>query len=139
VAARGRVDVAAEEVVHGLVPFAGELEPVAAVPPVGVELAVGEACTKVSMTIMVMSIGALVRVISAKAPSRYSKMTRKTSRKITMNGKSRRPIVSPRIRPKSDALVEFWRRTEDSFKMGRTKCSVHTVMRKIQPKTARVL
>lgn len=40
---RGRVDVAPEEVVHGDVPLARELEPVAAVPPVGVELAVCEA------------------------------------------------------------------------------------------------
>jgi hypothetical protein len=44
VSARG-VDVAAEEVVDGDVPFAGELEPVAGVPPVGVELAVCETCT----------------------------------------------------------------------------------------------
>lgn len=42
--ARGRVDVAPEEVVHGYVPLAGELEPVARVPPVFVEVAVGEAC-----------------------------------------------------------------------------------------------
>jgi hypothetical protein len=32
--ARGGVDVASEEVVHGDVPFAGELEPVGAVPPI---------------------------------------------------------------------------------------------------------
>lgn len=38
----GGVDVAAEEVVDGDVPFAGELQPVARVPPVGVELAVCE-------------------------------------------------------------------------------------------------
>ena len=43
VGAGGAVDVAAEEVVDGDVPLAGELEPVDAVPPVGVELAVGEA------------------------------------------------------------------------------------------------
>lgn len=43
VSARG-VDVAAEEVVDGDVPFAGELQPVARVPPVGVELAVCETC-----------------------------------------------------------------------------------------------
>ena len=39
---RGGVDVASEEVVHGDVPFAGEFEPVCAVPPVGVEVAVCE-------------------------------------------------------------------------------------------------
>jgi hypothetical protein len=43
VAARGAVHVAPKEIVHGDVPFAAELEPVAAVPPVGVEVAVGEA------------------------------------------------------------------------------------------------
>ena len=41
----GGVDVAAEEVVDGDVPFAGELQPVAGIPPVGVELAVCEACS----------------------------------------------------------------------------------------------
>jgi len=41
--ARGEEDVALEEVVHGDVPFAAELEPVLAVPPVGIEVAVGEA------------------------------------------------------------------------------------------------
>jgi hypothetical protein len=45
--AGGGVDVAAEEVVDGDVPFAGELEPVARVPPVGVELAVCETCGEV--------------------------------------------------------------------------------------------
>lgn len=42
--ARRRVHVTAKEVVHGNVPLARELEPVEAVPPVGVEAAVGEAC-----------------------------------------------------------------------------------------------
>lgn len=42
-AARRAVHVPTEEVVHGDVPLAGELEPVQRVPPVGVELAVGEA------------------------------------------------------------------------------------------------
>lgn len=42
------VDVAAEEVVYGNVPFAGEFEPVDAVPPVGVEVSVCEACWIVS-------------------------------------------------------------------------------------------
>lgn len=40
---RRAVDVPPEEVVHGDVPFAGEFEPVARIPPVGVELAVCEA------------------------------------------------------------------------------------------------
>lgn len=43
VPARSLVDVAQQEVVDGQVPPAGELEPVARVPPVGVELAVGKA------------------------------------------------------------------------------------------------
>lgn len=41
--ARRRVHVTAEEMVHGDIPLARELEPVEAVPPVGVEAAVGEA------------------------------------------------------------------------------------------------
>ncbi|KAJ8107181.1 hypothetical protein OPT61_g9042 [Boeremia exigua] len=40
---RRAVDVAPEEVVHGDVPLAREFEPVAGIPPVGVELAVCEA------------------------------------------------------------------------------------------------
>ena len=36
------VDVAAKEVVYGDVPLAGEFQPIAAVPPVGVEVPVGE-------------------------------------------------------------------------------------------------
>lgn len=48
-AARGAVDVAAEEVVDGFVPFAAEFKPVAGVPPVGVEFAVGEACGSASV------------------------------------------------------------------------------------------
>lgn len=39
---RGAVDVAAEEAVDGHVPLAAELHPVGAVPPVGVEVAVGK-------------------------------------------------------------------------------------------------
>lgn len=42
--ARRRVHVAAEEVVYGNIPLARELEPIEAIPPVGVEAAVGEAC-----------------------------------------------------------------------------------------------
>ena len=48
-----RVDVAPEEVVHGDVPLAGELQPVAAVPPVGVELAVCEAWMEVSACVFI--------------------------------------------------------------------------------------
>ena len=40
---RRRVDVAQEEGVHGLVPLARELVPGRRIPPVVVELAVGEA------------------------------------------------------------------------------------------------
>lgn len=42
--AGGGVDVTAEEAVNGDVPFARKLKPVTAVPPVGVEVAVREAC-----------------------------------------------------------------------------------------------
>ena len=45
---RGRVDVTTEEVVDGDVPLPGELEPVGAVPPVGVEVAVREAFSLVN-------------------------------------------------------------------------------------------
>lgn len=40
---RGAVDVTAQEAVDGYVPLAAELHPVGAVPPVAVEVAVGEA------------------------------------------------------------------------------------------------
>lgn len=40
---RGAVDMATEEVVDWDVPLAGELEPIGAVPPVGVEMSVREA------------------------------------------------------------------------------------------------
>jgi hypothetical protein len=39
----GAVDVPAEKMVHGDVPFSRELEPVGAVPPVRVEMSIGEA------------------------------------------------------------------------------------------------
>jgi hypothetical protein len=41
---RGRVDMATEEVMNWLVPFTGEFEPIAAVPPVCVELTIRKAC-----------------------------------------------------------------------------------------------
>lgn len=44
VRARRAVDVPPEEVVHGDVPLARELEPVCTVPPVGVEVPICEAC-----------------------------------------------------------------------------------------------
>jgi hypothetical protein len=40
--------MSAEEVVDWLVPFTGELEPVAAVPPICVELTIREACNSIS-------------------------------------------------------------------------------------------
>ena len=42
-APRGTIDMPPEEVVNGDVPLARELQPVAAIPPIGVEVAVGEA------------------------------------------------------------------------------------------------
>ena len=44
VRAAGAVNVAAEEAVDGHVPLARELHPVGAVPPVAIEVPVGEAC-----------------------------------------------------------------------------------------------
>ena len=41
-ATRSRVDVTTEEVVNGNVPFTRELEPIAAVPPISVEMTVGK-------------------------------------------------------------------------------------------------
>ena len=40
---RGTINMAAQEVVNGDIPLPRELEPVAGIPPVGVEVAVGEA------------------------------------------------------------------------------------------------
>jgi len=54
VRSRGGVDVATEEVVHGNVPFAGEFEPVGAVPPVGVEVSVAEAYICFSLAVMLL-------------------------------------------------------------------------------------
>lgn len=38
-----RIDVSSEEVMHRDIPFSRELEPITGVPPVGVEVPVGEA------------------------------------------------------------------------------------------------
>jgi uncharacterized protein YndB with AHSA1/START domain len=40
----GRVDMAAEKVMYWDIPFAGEFEPVNAVPPVRIEMAVCKTC-----------------------------------------------------------------------------------------------
>ena len=36
------VDVSSQEVMHGDIPLAGEFQPVAAVPPIGIKMSVGE-------------------------------------------------------------------------------------------------
>ena len=67
--ARRRINVATEEVVHGDIPLARELEPVEAVPPVGVEAAVGEAC---DFTMADGVQDSLVRAIIAKNEIAFS-------------------------------------------------------------------
>jgi len=66
-------------------------------------------------------------------------MTRKTSKKVSMNGKSMRPIVSLRIKAKSDQVDDAWSRSEDSSSTGKMNSSLIIVMRKMQPKIAKVL
>ena len=47
--AGGAVDVSPEEVVDGNVPFAGEFQPIGAIPPVRIKVSVCEAWGKVSL------------------------------------------------------------------------------------------
>ena len=69
----------------------------------------------------------------------YSNMTRKTSRKVIIKGKRRRPIVSLRIKVKSVAPFEFWSRTADTSSTGNINSSAVMIIRKMHPNTARVL
>lgn len=69
----------------------------------------------------------------------YSKITRNTRRNATMNGKSRRPIVSERIKANSEGLTDVCRAMADSSRTGRINSSVVIVRRKMHPKTAKVL
>jgi len=86
-----------------------------------------------------MKKGRHLRVISANAPRTYSKITRKTSRKITMNGKRSLLVASARINPNSDILRELCNLIADSSKTGITNSSLMTVIRKMHPNTASVL
>lgn len=61
------VDVPPEEVVDGYVPLAGEFEPVARVPPVGVELAVREACRVSAQLLVATRDGMLTRQLGKGA------------------------------------------------------------------------
>ena len=69
----------------------------------------------------------------------YSKMTRKVSKKVIMNGKRRRPMVSARIKLKSRAPLEWCRAIADSSRTGRMNSSVVMTIRKMHPKTASAL
>jgi hypothetical protein len=77
-----------------------------------------------------------IQVISANAPRTYSKMTRKTSRNVTMKGNKSMEIDSARIRPVSDNEVTLSRRRADSVMTGKMNSSEVTVRRKITPKVA---
>ncbi|KAG7102327.1 hypothetical protein HYQ44_018137 [Verticillium longisporum] len=73
-------------------------------------------------------------------------MTRKTRRKVSINGKRSQETVSARMRRRSVAdggrmpgAMGGLRRSEDSMRMGRMNSSEMMVKRKMQPKTATIL
>jgi hypothetical protein len=160
---RGGIDVATEEVMYRLVPFARcerldvvmwevrglyctEFEPVATVPPIRIKLAIGKACIACQRRFMVTAARAdgllssvHLRVSSANAFRMYSKITRKTSRKVIMNGKSRRPMVSPRIKQNSKALFASSNRAAEISNTGKMNSSEVITIRNMQPNTASVL
>jgi hypothetical protein len=120
---------------HGDVPLAAKLEPVAAIPPVRVELSICEACMPI-LAAVEQTLKDILQVISAKAPQIYSKMTRKTRRKETINGKRSLEIVSARIRPRSEIRDVLCMAIADSAKTGMMNSSLVTVRRNMQPKMA---
>ena len=66
-------------------------------------------------------------------------MTRNTRRKIIMNGKRSKLIVSAKIKERSERREVCLRRIAESSRTGVMNSSEMMVMRKMQPKTARVL
>lgn len=134
---RGAVNMSAEEVVNWDVPFAGELEPISTVPPVGVEVSV---CKALKMLVGSSKIRIYdLQVISAKAPRTYSKITRKTRRNVTMKGNRSIDIDSARMSAVSENEVTDSSRKADSIITGRMNSSDVMVRRNITPKTARIL
>src|SRR3569833_101249 len=78
-------------------------------------------------------------VSSARAPSTYSKMTRKTSRKVSMKGKSSHEMLSAWTRKVSLAEDTVSSRADDSTSTGRMNSSDAMVRMKMHPNTATTL
>jgi len=75
----------------------------------------------------------------AKELRTYSKIVRKTRRKVIIKAKSIIEMVSPRIKAVSEKEETVSRRSAASWRTGRMYSSDIMVKRNMQPKIARIL